>query len=480
MDDLPLARRAYEGLGGALTFAFDVPGAVENYHSMFHLAEVHTDLPMQVSALNKLGYVTALMMGQFPDAEKHLVDAERLANESGDAAGLAEMHMTYCYIRTTKGDFEDAADHLGEAARIGRDLTMEEPRLFGLTHTANTMIYMNRFDDAWEAIQTAMREAGAAGNRKYLAELKALTIPPYHMRNGDLDAARESAMEGVAIGSPIGAFDQVFAGEMVLGQIAWMRGEYESAIASQQRSLDAARSTGMSYLQAAALGQIGMSYLDVSHEFTEKVAEYHMEAMKIMEMPLGTALGAMQWADLGFCAMALGNLDGAKELFQKGLNTPTIPSHMLRPLLLMGLAHVALAQDETEEASKYVSGARGLATAVEMKHFYPFIAFTDARVSAARGDAEAALAEFLRAEELALQMGMRPLVWQARAASARALSALGRSEEAGRKERETLAMIDEMAVLFDDRRMSDLFREGAMAKLRVGFGWEVAAIPSRP
>ena len=54
IDDLPLARRAYEGLGGPLTNVFDVPAAVEVYHDMFHLAEEREDVPMQVSALNKL------------------------------------------------------------------------------------------------------------------------------------------------------------------------------------------------------------------------------------------------------------------------------------------------------------------------------------------------------------------------------------------------------------------------------------------
>ena len=478
-DDLPLARRAYEGLGGALTFAFDVRSAVESYHKMFHVAEEHDDLPMQVSALNKLGFVTALMMGQAPEAEEHLVDAERLAHQSGDAAGLAEMHMTYCYIRSTKGDFEDAEDHLGEAARIGRELDLEEPRLFGLTHTANTMIYMTRFEEAWEATQEAIKEAEAAGNRKYLAELKAQTVPHYHIRNGDLEAARESAQEGIDLGSPIGAMEEVAAGELALGQIAWLRGEYEGAIACQQRALEAARLTGMSYLQAAALCQLGATFLDVSLDFSSQVAEYHTEAMKLLEMPMGTSMATLSWADLGFCAMELGDLDTANEMYRKGLDTPTILIHLLEPRLLGGLAHLALAQSKAEEAARFTSRARGLVEAAGMRDYYPWIAFTDARVSAARGDPEAALGEFLRAEELALEMGMRPLVWQSRAGAARTLSVMGRAEEARERERETLAAIDKIAELFDDDRMRNLFIDGAASRLRMTFEWEDAAALSR-
>ena len=175
--DLASARHVYEGLGGTLTFANDVPSAVENYHAMFHTAQEQDDVSMQVSALNKLGFVTALMQGQFPEAEQ-------LARQSGDHAGLAELHVTYCYLRTSTGDFDDAIDHLTESAQIGRDLDLEEPKLFGLTHVANTLIYMTKFDEAWETAQEARLLAEEAGNKKWLSELMAFTIPMYHMRTG--------------------------------------------------------------------------------------------------------------------------------------------------------------------------------------------------------------------------------------------------------------------------------------------------------
>ena len=41
--DPKLHRQAFEGLGGALTFGNDVAAAVDNYHSMFHLAQEYGD-----------------------------------------------------------------------------------------------------------------------------------------------------------------------------------------------------------------------------------------------------------------------------------------------------------------------------------------------------------------------------------------------------------------------------------------------------
>ena len=465
VDDLPLARRAYEGLGGVLTFAYDIPRAVENYHEMLHLAEERNNHFMQVSAHNKLGFVSALMQGEIAEGDQHLIDAERLAKGCGDTQGLAELHMTYCYIRTVTGDFENAVEHLSEAAQIGQELDLEEPKLFGLTHTANTMIYMTRFEEAWKAIQEARAAAEETGNRKYLSELMALTIPMYHIRNGDLDAARQSAEEGAELAMEIGAADNASEGYFTQGQIAWLRGEYESAIDLQQRALETGRTSGMPYLQTSALCALGTAHLDISQDHSDKVAQIHTEAKGLLEMPLGTATGAIAWAELGFCAMTLGDLDGASEMFQKGLEAPSAPMYMMRPRLLVGSALVALGRNDVEEASKLVGGARGLAEAVQMKQFYPLVEFAEAQVSAARGDMERALEGFATAEQLALEMGMRPLVWQARADAAQVLSASDRASDAEAKRAEARAMIDEIAGLFQDDDLRTKYVNGATSRL---------------
>lgn len=206
--DPKLHRRAFEGLGGALTFGNDVPAAVDNYHSMFHSAQEYGDQPMQVSALNKLGFVTALFQDQFPEAEEHQAGAERLARQCGDLPGLAEYHMTYCYMTVPFGEFDQAIDHLNEAAKIGSDLNMDEPRLFGMIHTVNTLTYMTRFDEASRMSQEALQLAEQLGNSKWQSDLLGFSTPIHHLRNGNLDAARYSAEMGADLASQIGAAEQ--------------------------------------------------------------------------------------------------------------------------------------------------------------------------------------------------------------------------------------------------------------------------------
>ena len=103
-----------------------------------------------------------------------------------------------------------------------------------------------------------------------------------------------------------------------------------------------------------------------------------------------------------------------------------------------------------------------------MKYMYPFIEMADAEVSAARGELDRALEHYARAESLALEMGMRPAVLQARAGAAQALTACGRSAEAAAKRGEARAMIEEIAGLFHDEEMRTLFAESA--EMRVGGG----------
>ena len=465
VDNLLLARRSYEGLGGAMTFGNDVAGAIENYQTMLRTARERGDLPMQVSALNKLGFVTALLQGHLKEGEELLVDAERVAHQCQDLEGLAELHMTYCYLRVPAGDFEGAQDHLSDAARIGAQLSAAEPRLFGLTHIASTYTYMTRFEEAWQAAQEARRLAEELGGKQYLAELLAHPIAFCHLRNGEIDAARRSAEEGTKLAAEIGALIPESFGTFMLGQIAWMQGEYEEAIRYQQRTLEAARMAGAPYLEVVALCALGTAHLEMGDTFAGKTTELHAQAMKVLaEKPLATAFGAAAWAELGFCALALGDLDGAAESFQKGLTTPTGARYLLRPALLVGSAFVALGRGNSDQAAGLVLEARQFVEERAMRHFYPLVAFAEAKISAALGDMGSALERFTQAEEEALKMRMRPIAWQAQAGTARLLAALGRPGEAEAKREQARSVIEEIAASFDDAELRALFVAGAMKR----------------
>ena len=130
-----------------------------------------------------------------------MTEAGRLALQCGDLAGLAEFHTVNCYMTVPFGKFDEAVDHLSEVAKIGEDLAMDEPRLFGMTHTATTLTYMTHFDDASRMAQQGLQLAEELGNHGWQAELLGLSTSIHHLRSGDLEAARQSAESGANISS---------------------------------------------------------------------------------------------------------------------------------------------------------------------------------------------------------------------------------------------------------------------------------------
>lgn len=466
-DNLELARRAYEGLGGALTLANDLAGAVKNYEAMLDLAEARQDIPMQVSAMNKLASVVALRMGQFPKAEERLTHAERLAREVKDRAGLAEMFLIRCQMCSSIADFDGAVNYVSQIVALARESNDKAQMAYGLGHIANTLVLMTRYDEAFPIMQESLQLSREVGNLEHEAENLAMIAPAYYVRNGDLNTAYRMAEQGTGIAVRIGATLSAIFGAWAKGEIARMRGEYRRAMEGYYQSLEAARPMQgfMPWLIVLSLGGLGATYIEISEKLSDRAAEYHTEALALLSSPMGVPGGGSAWADIGFCAMAVGNLEKAGEVFQKGLTAPTIMGQLYKPRYLVGSALVALHQRDFESAEKHLEQARAFAEERGMKHLYPEIALATAQLEIALGNPERALEEYVRAETQAMEMQMRPATWQARAGAALILSAQGKTAQAEEKQMTARAMIQEIAEQITDQRLCDLFTASAISKL---------------
>jgi hypothetical protein len=69
------------------------------------------------------------------------------------------------------------------------------------------------------------------------------------------------------------------------------------------------------------------------------------------------------------------------------------------------------------------------------------------------------------AEQEAQELGMRPLVWQARAAAADVLTALGQASQAEEKRQAAQAMVGEIAGLFEAQDLRAAFLQNALSKI---------------
>jgi tetratricopeptide (TPR) repeat protein len=461
LDDLARVRHVYEGLGNALAFANRMPEAVETFRTMLAVAEKAGDVPMQVSALNKLTFIFAMRMGQFKEAEAYLSEADRRARQSQDKPGLSEMVTIQCIMCTFAGDFDGVVRHMDEMLAWGQELGVKEQVTLGLAHIAQSQAYMLQFEKAFENYEAGLRLCREIGDRQHEAEMLAFAGPICYLARGDIRSARRSAEDGLTIGMQIGDLHAPVTACRMLGYFAHQQGEYEHAIEYYQRYLDNGRAAQYPFSVAEALCLLGTAYLDISPALLERVLGFHGQALQVLEQPGAAMFGATAWGEIGFCLEAVGQLEKAGEYFQKGLTTPTVMINLERPRLLVGSGLLNLKLGNVDQAGQQVAEAKTFAVANAMRFIYPLVAYAEGCVAEARGDAAGALAALERAEQTALDMEMRPIIWQSRAKAARALAALGRVAEAEGKRAAAQMMVDEIGGLFARAELREKFLEQA-------------------
>jgi tetratricopeptide (TPR) repeat protein len=458
-EDRTFVRRAYEGLGSTLAFTGKIPDALVVYQTMLEFAESQSDAGMQVSALNKLAAVLALRLGQFPEAGPYLARAERLAHEHDETGGIAETSVIRCQMCTAMADFDAVVSHMDEVAAIGRRLGVKEHIVMGLEHMASSLVFLTRFEEAEATAWEALAVAREIGDREHEAWLLAVTLALCAICRGDFAQAHDLAAEGVQVATRIGSLSPQVYGNWALAELARWQGDYESSILYGQRSWEAGLPLEefMPFMTVQPLGSLGLAYLEISPRFIDKIGEFHLHALRLLETPGGMAGGGTAWADIGWCALALGDTEIAAECFEKGLHQPSMLMLVEKPRYLAGSALVASRQGRHDDALVLVEEACRYSEERDMRHMYPLMRLTAGRVHSARGEDKLALAQFTLTETLAAELQMRPLLWQAQQAAADALDALGRPAEATKKRLAAQDVIQEIAGLFHEETLRRAF-----------------------
>jgi tetratricopeptide (TPR) repeat protein len=460
-----LARRVYEGLGSALTLANEIPDAIGTYNEMLNLAKESDDIPMQVSALNKLSFVSALRLGQFQEAENYLAESDNLARNNEDKAGLSEHNLIRCMMCTAVADFESVEHYMAETIQLGQELGIEEQKAMGLAHIASSQVFMLKFDEARETMQEGLALSRKIGDREHEAEILANTEPLYYWRGGDFEAARTSALEGIEIATKIGAMNLLAPAWRMMGYLDFQQGKYESALQHFERYLEASRQAGIVWFEVEALCLLGSVQLDIDEVHLDDVLALHDQAEQLMEQPGGIIMGASAWIEVGTCALEIGKLEKAAELFQKGLTIPTATMNLERPRLIHGQALLAMENGEVDKAAALLREARAITEQHAIKPFYPVLLITEGKLQFMNESFAAATESFEHAERLAQEMNLQPLLWKARIEKAKALSALGQTAEAAQAREEARTTIDELARYFTDPELRRNFLSKVTADL---------------
>ena len=176
-------------------------------------------------------------------------------------------------------------------------------------------------------------------------------------------------------------------------------------------------------------------------------------------------MGAMAWAELGFCALNLGDTGKAAAMFDKGLKISTATKILSKPQLLMGQAMLQMMGGDVPRALAILDEAQRLAEADKMQHYSPFFGLLRGMMNGAAGEPEAALESFNESKSRALRIGMLPVALQASTAIAGIVGSQNNGQKMGDVVSECEKLIEEIASSISDAQISDDFTASAKAKL---------------
>jgi class 3 adenylate cyclase/tetratricopeptide (TPR) repeat protein len=461
VQDPDLVRRAYEGLGSVLLFSNQIPEALKTYQDLLAIGEAQAHLPTRLSAMNKLASVYALRMGDFQKGEALLTQVNSLSRQSDDKSAIPEAALIRCQVCSAKADFKSVVDTMAEVVALGKELSNQEYVMLGLAHVAISLVQMIQFDEAKIKAAEGLRVAREIGDREHEAVFLVMPVAQCHIRDGDFTAAKEALQEGLQIGRKIGSLlPQIFA-SYLLGDIARWQGEYESALSYGELSLETAMpmETFLPFLLVLSLGSLGITYLEISPKFTDKIAEFHLHALHLLESPMAAMGGGTAWSDLGLCALTLGDLKVAEESIQKGLNYPNSYMLLERPRQLAAAALLANAKGDQATAIRRAEQACQEARKSAMQDMYPFTSLVLGQMLLAAGDCKASLETLKQAEAEARALEMRPVLWQASLEMAKALDRLGEADQAETMRNQARAVAEEIAGLFADPALRQAYLE---------------------
>ena len=425
-----LVRRAYEVLGRIHEGQFELDEALATWEALIAEGERRENIAMRISGMNKRSFVRGVFLGQVEEALEELGSSELLAEAATFDEGVVEACVANCYIRSALADFDKVEYYMEKVANLGETLGLVEPTIFGMTHHSNTLVFLTRFDEALELAEKTLAKAEEHGHLKFQAELLTFSIPYCHLRNGDVEAASAALERGMEIALQIGDRASELFAAVVQGRIALNRGDFDEAVASHQRGIDAAAATGIPYAIALGSCTAGTCYRRIGGDLLDRASKLHDQTLETMEMPTGRVHGAWMWSEIGHCSLQNGNVDRAEELFRMALDEETASMWLLRPSALAGIVEVALARGDVEGAAAAFEDLRSYITSRKMVDRYIEVELLGARVAAAQGDSTRALSSLTRTQAITEREGLDRMLFDVHVLRGELLAGQGDDEGA--------------------------------------------------
>lgn len=437
--DPALIVKAHDALGTAHSLVPDLSAAAAAYQLLYEYGERESSPQARVAALNRLGFATAALAGDFVKAETYLTQARTLAEEVGDDVGLAEYHMNSCFVSSMGGDLQTALVHDKATVELGERSGTEAVRLTGMLRRTLNYAALLELDQAEASAEVALEasdEVGAAENRA-IVEGVGLSVVRYW--RGDPRAALELIDNAQTTLDRFGSFYSAI-NQIGGAGIAFDLGEPESALSRFVGAERAGRQLGRPFVVGTA--SAGMAFVYASAGVTEPIERLRRAALEALQQPSGEFLASDLWAHLGWASLVSGNAAEAEEDFVRGLAVSSIASFTGRPRLFLGRVMTLIALGRVEEAGAVLDEAREFIRGRGLVAGEPMLSWVEGEYLTATADLEEASERLAAAHQSALEQGRRCTLIPILGARTRLATLAGDTEGANRYRATSLELID--------------------------------------
>jgi|JI8StandDraft_2_1071088.scaffolds.fasta_scaffold01641_6 serine phosphatase RsbU (regulator of sigma subunit)/tetratricopeptide (TPR) repeat protein len=161
-----------DAMGNSQIALKEYPKAIRTYDNILKLQKQENKKQDEVITLHKLAEICETN-NQNKEALTYTLECLQINKDLGDLMAVADTHNNLGFLYRQLGDSKKSVDHFMEAlatyGRLSRERPNEQLAIF--KNLGATYSHMNKFDDAQEYYQKALKIAEKQGNQKEIADL---------------------------------------------------------------------------------------------------------------------------------------------------------------------------------------------------------------------------------------------------------------------------------------------------------------------
>ncbi|MGB7858907.1 MAG: adenylate/guanylate cyclase domain-containing protein [Acidimicrobiia bacterium] len=400
--DQELIVKAHESLGEAYSMVPDLSQASAAYQRLLEFGRDHERPTARVSALNRLGWTAATLGADLEGAMGYLEDARTLAEECGDDVGLAEYHMTACFIASMGGQVADALEHDERTVELGEKSGVDYIRLSGIVRRATNYIALLDFENGMPAVEQGLEETREAGQEEGHAIIEGFGVGLERLVRGELHQSLE-IMERT--NKTLERYSSFYRGMNLrdMGAVLYEMGDLEGALARYVDCRRVADRQGQPFV--AVGGATGSALIYAELGMSDPIPELREVAEASFGRPMSDFLASTIWADLGTVSLFEADYERAAESFATGLQVSSTTQYIERPRLLCGQALTAIGLHDIDKAVTALDEAQRIIDDKRLEVYRAHVGHARGLTFLEQGDLEASAVALLEAQQKAMTFG---------------------------------------------------------------------------